>query len=61
MKTTNRHRKDLAHHHPRVVKDWRGWLWECGCGGSGCLVPHPPTSWREATIEALRHSETIAP
>lgn len=60
MDTRRAHRRDLAHHHPRIAKDWRGWTWYCDCGGSGCLSPHPPASWRDVVIEALRHSTTIA-
>jgi hypothetical protein len=51
-----------THHHPRVLRGTRGWVWVCACGSASCRTPaQPPLAWRSALIGALLHSGTIAP
>lgn len=55
----HRSRRDLSHHHPRVLRDTSGsWEWDCPCGGhAGRRIRR---SWRLALIEALAHSTQLA-
>jgi hypothetical protein len=62
MTTTHGHRPDLAHHHPTVRRSALGrWTWSCACGGASCRTQAARTTWREAVVEALLHSMSIAP
>lgn len=57
-----RHRQDLAHHHPAVRRGLRGtWAWECRCGSASCRTGEARLTWRQAVIEALNHATCIAP
>ena len=38
-----------------------GWAWECSCGGSSPRARTESTSWAAIVIDALRHSQLIAP
>lgn len=60
MRTQRTHR-DIAHHHPSVRREYDCWVWECGCGGASRRTGQTPRTWRQAVIEALRHSEALAP
>ena len=54
--------RDVAHHHPKIRRVTRGgWAWECSCGGSSPRAHTEPTSWAAIVIDALRHSQLIAP
>jgi hypothetical protein len=60
--SVHQHQTDLAHHHPVVVRTGLGrWAWSCACGGASCRTSSEPRTWRQALIEALLHSATIAP
>ncbi len=59
MSTRQHH--DTAHHHPTVRRDRDRWVWECGCGGASCRTTTSRRPWREVVIEALLHSELLAP
>ncbi len=63
MRTQRTHRghRDTAHHHPSVHRVQDCWVWECGCGGSSRRTGHQRRTWRQALIEALLHSEALAP
>ncbi|MEO7420846.1 MAG: hypothetical protein ABIU87_00435 [Ornithinibacter sp.] len=55
----HRSRRDLSHHHPRVLLGPGGsWEWDCACGShAGRRIRR---SWRLALIEALAHSTQLA-
>ena len=54
-------RQDLAHHHPHVHRaTFRGWSWDCSCGGASARSPLGTHTWHEAVIGALNHSGAIA-
>ncbi len=58
--TTGHGRRDLAHHHPRVVKNSHGWTWSCECGGGGARGSHPSATWHAVVVDALGHATQIA-
>jgi hypothetical protein len=58
--TTKRRNPDPAHHHPRVHAHGGGWVWSCSCGSRACRTSAPPSAWRSAVVEALRHSTQLA-
>jgi hypothetical protein len=62
MRTRQRQRthRDTAHHHPSVHRVQGCWVWECGCGGASGRTSRE-RSWRQALIEALLHSDALAP
>jgi hypothetical protein len=57
----HRHHRDVAHHHPSVHRVRGCWVWECGCGSASRRTVRTSRSWREALIEALLHSDALAP
>lgn len=59
--TTHPHRRDIAHHHPSVHRVQGGWVWECHCGGASRRTARERRTWRQAMIEALLHSDALAP
>jgi hypothetical protein len=62
MSPIRRSHRDLAHHHPRIRKVGRGtWVWECSCGGASRRSGGQPLAWPTAMVEALLHSQLIAP
>jgi hypothetical protein len=62
MAPLRRSHRDLSHHHPQIRRVGQGlWVWECSCGGApprGGLAPRP---WPTAVVEALLHSQLVAP
>ena len=57
MSTCRRRRTDPAHHHPVVSKNgYRGWSWQCRCGGASCRTTTAAVSWRQVVVQALVHS-----
>ncbi|WP_270889353.1 hypothetical protein [Pedococcus sp. 5OH_020] len=62
MTTRRATRADIAHHHPRVRRvGCQGWAWLCACGGASGRTPLACSTWREAVLGALHHSENLAP
>jgi hypothetical protein len=62
MAPLRRSHRDLSHHHPRIRKVGQGtWVWECSCGGSSRRSGIEPRPWPGAVVEALLHSQLIAP
>ncbi|GAA4411874.1 hypothetical protein GCM10023168_33140 [Fodinibacter luteus] len=59
--TVQRNHRNVAHHHPSVHRVRGSWVWECGCGGASRRIPVRERTWREAVIEALLHSDALAP
>lgn len=53
-------RRDIAHHHPRVRKNGRDWVWTGECGATSSLFLRTRRPWRRAIVEALGHSTEIA-
>jgi hypothetical protein len=51
----------MSHHHPRIRKVGRAWIWECSCGGASRRCGAEPLGWPAAVVEALLHSQLIAP
>jgi hypothetical protein len=52
----------MSHHHPQIRHvTGGGWTWECSCGGSAPRTRTTPSSWTAVVIDALRHSQLIAP
>jgi hypothetical protein len=52
----------MSHHHPRIRKVGKGtWVWECSCGGASRRAVSEPLAWPSAVVEALLHSQLIAP
>jgi len=60
MTTMQQSRRDRGHHHPEVHKVGTRWSWVCTCGGASCRTAVEHLTWRQAVVEALRHSTTIA-
>jgi hypothetical protein len=58
----NGHRvhRDVAHHHPRVLRRWGEWVWVCECGGASHRVGTTHVGWRAAVVGALAHSASLA-
>lgn len=55
------HRRDRAHHHPKVTRAGTGcWEWSCTCGGHSQRKVAASRPWRAATTEALLHSTQIS-
>ena len=62
MAVAHRPPRDVSHHHPRIRRIASGsWTWECTCGGSAPRARVVPSSWAAVVIDALRHSQLIAP
>jgi hypothetical protein len=59
-RSPGRRNPDAAHHHPTVHTHGGGWVWSCSCGSRTCRTSAPPSSWRVAVVEALRHSTELA-
>jgi hypothetical protein len=54
--------RDLSHHHPAIHKVGpTTWVWECSCGGASRRGSTEPRAWPTAVVEALLHSQLIAP
>ncbi|NNM44907.1 hypothetical protein [Knoellia koreensis] len=52
--------RDIAHHHPRVLRRWGEWVWVCECGGASHRVGTTHVGWRAAVVGALAHSASLA-
>ncbi len=62
MAPLRRSHRDLSHHHPRIRKIGKAtWVWECSCGGASRRDSTDALSWPAAVVEALLHSQLIAP
>ena len=59
MQATHR-RRDVAHHHPHIVKNGFGWGWVCACGASSSLSSGTHLTWHQAVVQAMVHSTEIA-
>ena len=62
MAPLRRSHRDMSHHHPQIRKVGKGtWVCECSCGGASRRAVSEPLAWPAAVVEALLHSQLIAP